>query len=326
MKFWITLFAAVVAPVILFPAPASAQAFPSKIVRISVPFSASSGPAVFLQVLAEKLTKNWGERVIVEPKPGASGFLAIESVKNAAPDGHELLIVSNSHVAINPALYKKLPYDADKDFVPVALVFRTPYFLAVSAAGPHQSVPALLAAAKANPGKLSYGIAFIGSPPHLGGALLGFLSGTDMVAVPFKEQTQIYVAIANGDLAWALSTVGSALPLVKAGKVKLIAIASGSRSRAYPDIPTVEQAGGPPGLEVDSWLALLAPRGTPPAVINRINADLTKQLGDADVVERLRVLGFEAAPGSPGEVARLIREETTKFAELINRMGLRGSQ
>ena len=322
MKSWIALVAAFV-----FPSIASAQAFPSKIVRISVPFSASSGPTVFLQVLAEKLAKTWGERVIIDPKPGASGFLAIESAKNAAPDGHELLIVSNSHVAINPTLYKKLPYDPEKDFVPVALVYRTPYFLAVSAAGPYQSVPALINAAKTNPGKLSYGVSFVGSPPHLGGAMFGFLSGTDMVAVPFKEQIQIAVAIANDDLAWAFSTVGSALPLMKAGKVKLIAIASRSRSPAYPEIPTVEQAGGPAGLEVDGLIVLVAPRGTPPWVVQRINADVTKQLGDADVVERLRVFGFDAAPpASPEQVAKLIREETIKYAEQVRRMGLMGTQ
>jgi tripartite-type tricarboxylate transporter receptor subunit TctC len=305
----------------LLPVLAGAQAFPSKVVKINVPFSASSGPAVFLHVLAEKLSKTWGERVIIDPKPGASGFIAIEAVKNAAPDGHELLIVSNSHVAINPSLYKKLPYDPEKDFVPVALVYRAPYFVAVSASGPYQTVPALIAAAKANPGKLSYGIAFVGSPPHLGGAQFAYLTGTEMTAVPFKEQTQLYVAIANGDLAWALSTVGSALPLMKAGRIRLIAIATPSRSPAYPEIPTLEEAGGP-AVEIDAWLALMAPRGTPNAVVRRINADLTRQMGDPDVIERLRVLGFQAAPDSPEEVARLIREDTKKYREVVRRIGV----
>jgi tripartite-type tricarboxylate transporter receptor subunit TctC len=303
------------------PLLAWAQAFPSKLVKIAVPFSASSGPTIFMQVLADKLSKTWGERVIVEPKPGASGFLAIEGVKHAAPDGHELLIVSNSHVAINPALYKKLPYDAERDFVPVALIYRAPYFVTVSAAGPYQTVPALIAAAKANPGKLTYGIAFVGSPPHLGSALFGFLTGTDMAPVAFKEQNQLYISMANGDLAWALSTIGSALPLMKAGKVKLIAVAARSRSSLAPEIPTVEEAGGPAGCEVDAWLGLLAPRGTPASVVRRINADVVKQLGDADVLDRMRVLGFQATPDSPAEVARLIREDTRKYGELVRKVG-----
>ena len=304
------------------PPVVGAQTYPSKVVKIDIPFAASSGPAVFLQVLAEKLSRAWNERVIVDPKPGASGFLAIEAAKNAVPDGHELLIVSNSHVAINPALYKKLPYDPEKDFVPVALVYRTPYFLAVATSGPYQTIPALIAAAKANPGKLSYGVAFIGSPPHLGGALFGFLTGTDMNAVPFKEQGQLYVSLANGDLAWALTTVGSALPLMKAGKVKLIAIAAEKRSAAFPDVPTVHEAGGPAGLDVDSWLALMAPRSTPPDIVARINDQVVKQMADPDVQQRLRVLGFEAAPASPEEVARLIREDTKKYGELVRRIGV----
>jgi len=311
-----------IAYALLMPLAGNAQTYPSRIVKIDIPFAASSGPAVFLQVLAEKLSRAWNERVIVDPKPGASGFLAIEAVKNAVPDGHELLIVSNSHAAINPALYKKLPYDPEKDFVPVALVYRTPYFLAVATSGPFQTIAALIAAAKANPGKLSYGVAFIGSPPHLGGALFGFLTGTQMNAVPFKEQGQLYVALANGDLAWALTTIGSALPLMKAGKVKLIAIAAEHRSPAYPDIPTVQEAGGPSGLEVDSWLALMAPRGTPQDIVGRINAQVVKQMADPDVQQRLHVLGFEAAPASPDEVARLIREDTKKYGELVRRIGV----
>ena len=297
-----------------------AQSFPSKVVKVQVPFSASSGPTVFMQVLAEKLTRSWGERVIIEPKPGASGFLAIESVKNAAPDGHELLIVSNSHVAINPALYKKLPYDPERDFVPVALIYRTPYFVTVSSGGPYQSVPALIAAAK-GPKKLTYGIAFVGSPPHLGAALLGFLTGAEMVAVPFKEQGQLYVSMANGDLDWALSTIGSALPLMKAGKVKVLAVASRSRLPSQPDIPTVEEAGGPAGFEVDSWLALMAPRKTPQDVVRRINVDVSKALGDADVLERMRVLGFQAASDSPEGVAQLIRDDARKYGELVRKVG-----
>jgi tripartite-type tricarboxylate transporter receptor subunit TctC len=303
------------------PLLAWAQAFPSKLVKIAVPFSASSGPTIFMQVLADKLSKAWGERVIVEPKPGASGFLAIEGVKHAAPDGHELLIVSNSHVAINPALYKKLPYDPQRDFVPVALIYRAPYFFTVSSTGAYPTIPALIAAAKANPGKLTYGIAFVGSPPHLGAALFGFLTGTDMAPVAFKEQNQLYISMANGDLAWALSTIGSALPLMKAGKVKLIAVAARARAPELPEVPTIQEAGGPAGCEVEAWLAMLAPRGTPPNLVRRINADVVKQLGDAEVLDRMRVLGFQATPDSPEEVARLIREDTRKYGELVRKVG-----
>src|SRR6266850_5066291 len=244
---------ALLAALCLNAATAQAQRYPAKVVKIIAPYSSGAGPAVFMRVMADKLAKMWGQPVIVDARPGASGFIAIEAVKNAAPDGHELLVVSNSHVAINPALYKKLPYDPERDFVPVALIYRAPYFFTVSASGPYQTVPALIAAAKANPGRLTYGISFIGSPPHLGSALFCFLTGSEMAAVPFKEQHQLYVSMANGELTWALSTIGSALPLMKAGKVKLIAVATRSRAAAQPEMPTVEEAGGPAGFEVDTW-------------------------------------------------------------------------
>src|SRR6266704_3527833 len=138
--------------------------YPTKVVKILSPYSSGAGPSVFMRIMGDKLAKAWGQQVIVDSRPGASGFIAIEAVKNAAPDGHELLVVSNAHVAINPALYKKLPYDPEKDFVPVAMFYRTPFFLIVSTSGPYTSVPALIAAAKAKPGTVSYGSSYVGSP------------------------------------------------------------------------------------------------------------------------------------------------------------------
>src|SRR5215467_4172116 len=150
--------------------PAAGQTFPSKMVTLTAPYSAGAAPAVFSHVMAEKLAATWGVPVIVDARPGGSGFIAIEAVKKAAPDGHDLLVVSNSHLAINPALYKKLPYDPEKDFVPVAMFYRTPFFLVVSTSGPYSDVPALIAAAKAKPGTVSYGSSYVGSPSHLGSA------------------------------------------------------------------------------------------------------------------------------------------------------------
>src|SRR6266480_5294771 len=300
---------------------ALAQTFPSKVVKITAPYAAGAGPAIFTRIMADKLSKAWSQPVIVDAKPGASGFIAIEAVKNAAPDGHELLVVSSAHVAINPALYKKLPYDPRKDFVPVAMFYRTPFFLTVSTAGPYQSVPALIAAAKANPGAVTYGSSYVGSPSHLGSAEFEFLTGTKMIHVPFKDQSQMYVSIANGDVGWAFSTLGSALPLIQAGKIKLIAIASKERIKTLPDVPTVEEAGGPAGFEVGSWLALVAPRGTPPDVVQRINAEVNRQLADPDVKLQLQNFGFEGAPGTPEQLAETIRIEAKKYGELVRRTG-----
>lgn len=300
---------------------ALAQTFPSKAVKITAPYAAGAGPAIFTRMMADKLSKAWSQAVIVDAKPGASGFIAIEAVKNATPDGHELLVVSNAHVAINPALYKTLPYDPHKDFVPVAMFYHTPFFLTVSSAGPFQSVPALITAAKAHPGRVSYGSSYVGSPSHLGSAEFEFLTGTKMIHVPYKDQSQMYVAIAGGDVGWAFSTLGSALPLMQSGRLKLIAIAAKHRLKTLPDVPTLEEAGGPAGMVVDSWLAVLAPRGTSPEIVRRINADINRQLADPEVLEQLQRFGFEAAPGTPQQLADTIRAEEKKFADLVRRTG-----
>jgi len=242
------------------PLEAYGQTFPTKPVRISAPYSAGAAPAVFTRTIADKLSKAWGQPVIVDAKPGASGFIAIEQVKTAAPDGHELLVVSNSHVAINPSLYKKLPYDPQKDFVPVAMFYYTPFYLAVGTSGPYQTVPALVSAAKAKPETVSYGSSYVGSPSHLGAAEFEAVTGTKMIHVPYKDQSQMYVGIANGDIAWAFTTLGSALPLMQAGRIRLIAVAADKRTRAQPAVPTLVEARGP-DMHVGSWLAVMAPRG-----------------------------------------------------------------
>jgi tripartite-type tricarboxylate transporter receptor subunit TctC len=314
------LFALFAGPLIAV-GPVVAQTYPTRIVKITAPYSAGAAPAVFTRVLAEKLSRIWSQQVLVDPRPGASGFIAIEAVRNAPADGHELLVVSNAHVAINPALYKKLPYDPDKDFVPVAMIYRTPFFLTVAAAGPYSDVRTLIAAAKANPGTVTYGSSYVGSPSHLGSAEFEFLTGTKMIHVPFKDQSHMYVSIANGDIGWAFSTLGSALPLMQAGKLKLIAIAAKQRLKTLPDVPTVEEVGGPPGFEVGSWLAIVAPRGTPNDVVTRINTDVNRVLEDSDVQLQLKNFGFEAAPGTPEQLAETIRIEAKKFGEVVRRVG-----
>ncbi len=301
---------------------AAAQGFPSKLVKIESPYSSGAAPAIFMHLMAEKLSRAWGREVIVETKPGASGFIAIEEVKNAPPDGYTLIQMANSHAAINPPLYgAKLPYDPQKDFVPVATVFNTPFFVTVSSSGPYQSVPALIAAARAEPGKLSYGSSYVGSPSHLGAAEFEYLTGTRMVHVPFKDQSQMYVQIANGDLAWAFSTLGSALPLLKAGRLKLIAIAAEKRLPTLPDVPTMGEAGGPNGQIVDSWMGLLAPSGTPAPVVRTINATVNKVLVDPDVLERLKTFGFEPKSTTPEQFAELIRSDLKRYTEIVRRTG-----
>jgi tripartite-type tricarboxylate transporter receptor subunit TctC len=299
---------------------ASAQQFPSKIVKLTAPYSPGAAPSIFARVVADKLSKTRSQPVVVDSKPGASGFIAIESVKNAPADGHELLVVSNSHIAINPSLYKKLPYDPQKDFVPVAMLYHTPFFLAVASTGPYRDVAALIAAAKAAPGSVSYGSSYVGSPSHLGSAEFEFLTGTKMIHAPYKDQSQMYVGIANGDVGWAFTTLGSALPLFNAGRLKLIAIAAPARATYLPEVPTLSEAGGPP-MTVGAWLAIVAPRGTPAAIVTKINADINKALAEPDVVQQLKTFGFEGTPQTPEQLADEFRADTKRFAELVKRTG-----
>ena len=286
-----------------------------------MPHSSGVAPSIFMRLLAEKLSVQWGKQVIVENRPGASGFIAIEAVKNAARDGHELLALANSHLTINPALYRKLPYDPEQDFVPVCITEYAWFFITVATNGPYQTVPALIAAAKAKPGAVIYSSSYVGSPSHLGAAQLEYLTGTKMVHVPFKDQAQMYIGIANGDIHWAFSTIGSALPLINAGRIKPIAVAARKRVASAPEIPTVEEAGGPKDFQIDSWVGLVAPRGTPMEVVRKINTDVNKLMSDPEVLDRMKLFGFEPAVVTPQEMAAIIRSDMARNAEIVRRTG-----
>lgn len=302
---------------------AAAQPYPARTVKITMPHSSGTAPALLMRLVADKLAEGWRQQVLVESRPGASGFIAIQAVKGAAPDGYELLAVANSHMTINPSLYKSLPYSPERDFTPVALVLRAYFFVTVASAGPYQTVPALIAAAKANPGKISYGSSYVGSPSHLGAADFEYRTGTKMIHAPLKEQSQMYVLIANRELDWAFSTIGSALPLIKAGRIKVIALAARQRLASAPDVPTIEEAGGPAGFEIESWIGLVASRGTPPDIVRAINRDVNRILSDPQVLERMKLFGFEPASATPEEMTELIRIDTRKNAEIVRRSGAR---
>jgi tripartite-type tricarboxylate transporter receptor subunit TctC len=319
-----TLFLSVLAGAALAAAaPAFPQAFPSKPVRIISPYPNGLTPDIAARAVADRLSRTWNQPVVVEPRPGANGFIAIGAAKKAAPDGHELLLAGQAHLSINPNIFPKAPYDAEQDFVPLSQIYRTPFFIAVAAAGPYKSVSDLIAAAKASPKKLSYSSPYVGSPPHLGAALFAHLIGAEMVHVPFKDGAQIYISVANGDVDWALGSVGSVLPLLKAGKLKLIAFAQKTRLPEYPDVPTVAEAGGPAGYEVDTWVSLVAPRGTPPGVAQRISSDIAAALADAAVRERFKGIGVDPVPSTPAQLAELIRNDKKAYGEIVKRAGVK---
>lgn len=300
---------------------AVAQTFPSKNVHITSVYPAGAGPDIVARIVAEKLTKSWGRTVLVDPRPAAHGGPAIEAVKKAAADGHELLWSSNGHMVINPQLAAqgsepRANYDTERDFAPVAMVYRTQYFLMVGPDSRHKTVPGLIAEARASPGKMIYAIPYVGSPIHLGGMMLESFTGTQMSAVQFSNQ-QIFIALANGDIDWAFNTSGSAGSMLKANKVKLLAFVSKTRSPAYPDIPTLEEAGGPAGVDISAWVAIFAPRAVPTVVVQKINADVQAVLREPDVLQRLDTMGFSPTFITPAALGEAIRSESAVSGKII---------
>jgi tripartite-type tricarboxylate transporter receptor subunit TctC len=301
---------------------ALAQGFPSKPVKIVSPYPNGLTPDIAVRAVAERLTRTWGHPVIVEPRPGANGFIAIGQAKKAAPDGYELLLAGQGHLAINPRLFKSVPYDSEKDFAPLSVIYRTVFFVAVKPDGPYKSIPELIAAAKVSQKKLSYSSPYVGSPPHLGAAELAWLTGTQMVHVPYKEAAQVYIAVANGDVDWALGSIGSTLPLVKAGKLKLLAIAAKARDAEHPDIPTVEEAGGPKGYEVDTWVSLVAPAGMAPELARRLSGDIAAAVADPEVKERFKGIGVDPVSTTPAELAELVKRDLAAYGDIVKRTGV----
>ncbi len=295
------------------PAP-----MPKGNVRITTVFPAGSGPDAVMRIVAEKLQAKWGQPVLVDPKPGGSGVLGINAVKGTAPSGNDLVVVDVGNLSINPLIFKKLAYDPDKDLVPVALIYKTAFFVAVAADGPYKTLKDLLDAAKAK--QLSYGTNGAGGPLHLSSAQFESAVGNEMLHVPFKEVSQLYVAVSTGEVNWAFGSIGSAGALVRAGKLRFLAVADRKRSAVMPDVPTLEEAGGPKALDALTWVALMAPAGLPGSVAAEINRAVNDVLGQPDVKEKLAAFGFVPSPGPLQQVVDLTQGDRARYAKVLERV------
>jgi tripartite-type tricarboxylate transporter receptor subunit TctC len=318
----LTLAAVVTMSSMVFSTSVAAQEFPAKPIKIISPYSAGSGPDVAARFLAERLSKIWGQQTVVEARPGANGFIALQAIKRSAADGHEIGLVGNAHMTINPALMKNTPYDVRADFAPVAMLYKTPFFIAVGAGSPFKNLADLIAFARANPGKLSYGSPYVGSPSHLGSAYLESLTETKMIHVPFKDTLQIFTSIAAGDVGWAFGTHGTMASLIQGGRLRLLAVGALRRLASHPDVPTVEEALGLKGFEVNAWVALVAPKRTPEAAIRKINADVNRLLEQIETRQQMSQLGFVGTPDTPEGFAQLIDRDTKKYGDLVRKSGI----
>ncbi|GAB7548522.1 Bug family tripartite tricarboxylate transporter substrate binding protein [Cupriavidus sp. 8B] len=315
------LAAAVAAACILSALPAHAETFPARPVRLLSPFPAGSGPDAVSRMIGDRLGRDWNQPVIVDARPGGNGFIAMEATRRSPATGYELGIADVGHLAINPSLFKKLPYDPVKDYVPVTGLYRTAFFVVVSSHSPIKSIPALLSAAKAGPNVVSYGSWAVGSPGHLGAAQLEAATGTQMLHAPFKDTAQLYTAVANGEVTWALGSYATAGPLIQAGKLRVLAVADHKRSIALPEVPTIEEAGGPRGIEASTWVALLAPAGTPPERVSAIGKAVREALDTPEVKAKMATFGFVPAGSTGEQVSEWMRKDTPRYADMVKRTG-----
>jgi tripartite-type tricarboxylate transporter receptor subunit TctC len=296
-------------------APATAQDYPSRPIRFIVPYPPAGGTDVVARILVEPLGNVLGQTIIIDNRGGAAGNLGTDLAAKAPADGYNILFTLSSHT-INPKLYDKLPFDVEKDFVPISLAALIPQILVVHPSVPANTVKELIALAKANPGKLNYASVGTGSPGHIAGELFKLKAGVDIVHVPYKGGGPAVVDTIGGQVQLLFVSMPAAWQHVKAGKLKAIAVTSAKRSVAAPDVPTIAES-GIPDYVVDSWYGALAPAKTPPAAVAKLNAAFVKVLDDPQVRERLLAQGAEAAPSTPAEFDRVIRDELQKWEFVI---------
>jgi tripartite-type tricarboxylate transporter receptor subunit TctC len=310
------------------PLAARAQAaWPSRAVRIVVPFAAGGTTDILARALAPELQRALGQPVIVENKPGAGGNNGAADVAKAAADGHTFLMGTVGTHAINPALYAKMPYDHVKDFVPVTLVAGVPNVLVMNPVHAQQngidSVPSLIDFARKRPGKLNMASSGNGTSIHLAGELFKTMTGTFMLHLPYGGSGPALIDLISGNTDLMFDNLPSSLPHIKSGRLKALAVTSSARSAALPDLPTVEEAGGPAlkGYEASSWFGLLAPAGTPMDIVNRVQAETAKALGSPAIKERLQSQGAVPSGMTSAEFARHIAAETAKWARVVKASG-----
>ncbi|HEX2828571.1 MAG TPA: tripartite tricarboxylate transporter substrate binding protein [Burkholderiales bacterium] len=300
---------------------ALAQDYPARPVRLIVPYPPGGPTDIMGRLTAEVLTKRLGQNVVVDNRGGAATAIGAEMAAHSPADGYTLLVSSETTFAVTPALKSKLPYHPERDFAPISLLTTQPYVLAVGPASTAQSVSQLVAYAKQNPGKLSYGSAGTGSANHLAGEMFRNAAGIDIIHVPYKGNGPAITDLAGGQIALMLGSISSLLPHATTKRVRLLAVAAGKRSANAPDVPTFAES-GMPGYQVSGWNCIVAPKGTPAATVKRLNADIVAGFAQPDVIERLRKQSIDAATGTPQQLAAHIKSEFARYSKLIKTVGL----
>jgi tripartite-type tricarboxylate transporter receptor subunit TctC len=308
------------APVETLRAAETAASFPARSVRLVVPFTPGGSTDILARAIGQKLAEAWGQSVIIDNRPGAGGSIGMEMVAKAAPDGYTLVMGHVGTLAANPALYPKLPYDPVKDFAPITLIAMVPNVLVVGPAVPSQNVRELIALAKSKPGKLDYGSGGNGSAAHLATEYFKLRAGVDLQHIPYKGTAPALSDLLGGQIALMITGLPPVLPHVKAGKLRILGVASAQRLKGFPDIPTIAES-GVPGYEATQWYGLLAPAATPKDIVVKLNRDAVKALKDPAVAERLAGEGAEPVGDTPEQFGAFIRSEIELWGKVIRATG-----
>jgi tripartite-type tricarboxylate transporter receptor subunit TctC len=311
---------AVAVAALVAAAHAAAQAWPTKPIRLVVPFPPGGAVDFYARVVQQPLSEVLGQTVVIDNKAGASGMVGAEAVAKSPPDGYTLLLGNIASLAINVGIYPKMPYDPLKDFTPIIRTVDVNYVLVVHPSVPVKSVPELIAYAKANPGKLSYGSAGSGSLPHLGTELFKAQTGTDMVHVPYKGGGPMVTDLLGGSVQVVIGDQANLMPHVQSGKLRALAVATSKRSPNAPDIPTIAET-GLAGFDATAWQGLVGPAGMPPDVVRRLNEAFNKVMAMPAVRERLVGGGLEPVGGTPEQFGRFIGSEIAKWTKIAKDVG-----
>ncbi len=320
MRIVSTLRAVLSAVALIGAFPAFAQDYPSKPIRLLVPYPTAGTTDPLSRMLADALGKALGQTVVVENKPGANGNIGTAEAVKAVPDGHTLVVVSSGTLATNPALYKSMPFDVKKDLVPIATFSSVPNILVVHPSVPATNLAEFTAYVKANPDKINFGSSGNGSSMHLAGELYRKMSSTQMTHVPYTQLSQATSDLLSGQIQTMFQLVPGISQHVRAGSVKAIAVLGPRRNPALPNVPTSAE-GGMPGLESASWLGVMAPAGTPKAIVERLNREVNAILKSPEIVKRYNDLGAETLIGSPDDFAKYLDAETRKWSEVVRFSG-----
>jgi tripartite-type tricarboxylate transporter receptor subunit TctC len=303
-------------------AQAFAQVYPSKPVKMIIPYPPGGGNDTLGRLFAVKLGERIGQPVVVENRPGAGTLIGTEAAAKSPPDGYTILLSSIATHALSPNLYSKVPYDPIRDFAPITLLGIAPTVLVVTNELPAKDLAELVAAGKAKPGVLAYASGGNGTPPHINGEVFKSVAGVDLLHVTYKGGGPALVDLIAGRVQVMLDTAASAMPHVRGGKLRALAITGPNRSPEYPDLPTFAEA-GLPQYDTNAWYSMHAPAGTPPEVVRRLNAELVASLKDADVQARFKQLSTEPVGNTPEEFAAFVRAELDKYARIIKSAGIR---